>query len=403
MVIPIYKENLLLAEQVALNQVYLILNKYPICFVAPNRMKNFLTNKNLDAEYFDDEYFSNRVGYSKLLLSSEFYQRFSNYKYMLIYQLDAFIFYDKLNYFCSLGYDYIGAPLAKVKAVPTTVNVITKYKEIVGNGGLSLRKVSSCFILTKDILKYSLLLGCEDVWSRSEDMFFSYCGMSDSINFSSPSAELARTFAFQYNAVNYKKRFLKDNLPFGCHAWSLPEQFIMWQSHIEKFIDSNEIIKELEKEIYINGKMEEHTIIFGFLVKYLIFRVIRENNEKSVFIMNRIISINDDYVLWGNGNIGQRAQKLLKFLNINIVCIFDKSVQNDEVQNDVLIKPPDIQWAISNNYKIVITVKNKLNEIRKELKKYELKENVHFFIYTEIEKHFFVEYYKDIWLKMKQK
>ena len=394
-VIPTYKENLLPSEQVSLNQAYNILHKYPICFMAPNRMKSFLTNKNLAAEYFDDEYFLNRIGYSKLLLSPEFYQRFSNYKYMLIYQLDAFVFYDRLEYFCSLDYDYIGAPLPIVKAVPTMVNTTTKYKEIVGNGGLSLRKISSFIKVTKDILNNSILLGCEDVWPRSQDMFFSYCGMNDSINFSTPNAELAGTFAFQYNAVNYKKRFSNDNLPFGCHAWSLPEQFIMWQPHIEKFLISNEVVKELEKEIYINVKTDARTIICGFLVKYLTYRVMRGNNEKGIFVMDKIIPANDNYILWGNGNISQRAQRLLKFLN--------KSIQNNEVQSNIPIKTPDIQWTISNNCKIIVAVKNKLSEICEELQKYKLKENIHFFIYTDIEKKFFMEYYKDIWFKIKQK
>lgn len=45
------------------------------------------------------------------MLEADFYRRFGKYKYMLIYQLDAFVFSDKLLDFCEMGYDYIGAPV----------------------------------------------------------------------------------------------------------------------------------------------------------------------------------------------------------------------------------------------------------------------------------------------------
>jgi len=44
------------------------------------------------------------------MMSPAFYDAFKAFDYILIYQLDAFVFRDELEYFCSLGYDYIGAP-----------------------------------------------------------------------------------------------------------------------------------------------------------------------------------------------------------------------------------------------------------------------------------------------------
>ena len=56
----------------------------------------------------DDKYFNSAFvkAYKDTL-----YSRFEKYEYMLIYQLDAFVFSDRLMEFVEAGYDYIGAPL----------------------------------------------------------------------------------------------------------------------------------------------------------------------------------------------------------------------------------------------------------------------------------------------------
>ena len=78
------------------------------------------------------------------MLSSEFYRRFSKFEYILIYQLDAFVFKDQLNYWCKKGYDYIGAPWFEgFHLTKTGVNIIG-----VGNGGFSLRRVKTHIDLT---------------------------------------------------------------------------------------------------------------------------------------------------------------------------------------------------------------------------------------------------------------
>jgi hypothetical protein len=75
--------------------------------------------------------------YSKLLLSKDFYQGFDDYEFILIYQLDSLVFCDELQWWCEQGYDYIGAPLFRIKGQPES--------GFSGacNGGFSLRKVKS--------------------------------------------------------------------------------------------------------------------------------------------------------------------------------------------------------------------------------------------------------------------
>ena len=142
-VIPVYTEELTPFEQISLAQAQKVLARYDICFMAPERMRASLTAKGMRAEFWPDACFANVVGYSKLLLTPEFYERFAEYEYMLIYQLDAFVFSDRLESFCDMGYDYIGAPLPYWSGWPYRMY-------LVGNGGLSLRKISSCIRVARD-------------------------------------------------------------------------------------------------------------------------------------------------------------------------------------------------------------------------------------------------------------
>jgi len=96
-------------------------------------------HKNCIIERFDDNNFKNRRTYSDFCLSKTFYERFSNYKYMLIYQLDAWVFKDELEYWCKQDYDYIGAPW-KLDALYELTGVKVNCG---GNGGFSLRKIDS--------------------------------------------------------------------------------------------------------------------------------------------------------------------------------------------------------------------------------------------------------------------
>lgn len=144
-VIPVYKEKLNNFEIISLRQLIKILGKYTIYIVAPKQInldeyeKYFITNSKFKTIFFDKKYFTNRKTYSNLLVSKHFYSQFINYKYILIYQLDAFVFRDELTEWCEKGYDYIGAPWFEGYSSATQ-----KSKFIgVGNGGFSLRNVKS--------------------------------------------------------------------------------------------------------------------------------------------------------------------------------------------------------------------------------------------------------------------
>ena len=85
-VIPIYREKLKVSEQISLERAKEILGNYDIVYIAPERLRSYLKKDDLKSEYWPNQCFESIVAYSKLLLTEEFYQRFCNYEYILIYQ-----------------------------------------------------------------------------------------------------------------------------------------------------------------------------------------------------------------------------------------------------------------------------------------------------------------------------
>ena len=205
-VIPIYKQEIDELEKISLAQCRKVLGNYPIIFVAPERLKPSYLEPGDMVVQFHPQYFQNGRTYSQLLLSPMFYEPFLSFEYMLIYQLDAFVFYDALEEFCRLGYDYIGAPW------PISWGKSTATKTLrVGNGGFCLRKIAACYkLLTNPPLSTNNI---------SEDAFFALCGANGEIDFNVAPVKVADIFSMEHYPDRCLKR-LGYELPFGCHGWT---------------------------------------------------------------------------------------------------------------------------------------------------------------------------------------
>ena len=132
--IPIYKQGMAPFEEFSLRRCVSVLNRYPITFVAPNSLDAgayLAAAPGARVLRFGDDYFASTASYSQLMLSEHFYESVLDYEYVLIHQLDAFVFEDQMPTWCAAGYDYIGAPLPR-------------FKFRVGNGGFSLRRPAAC-------------------------------------------------------------------------------------------------------------------------------------------------------------------------------------------------------------------------------------------------------------------
>lgn len=204
------------------------------------------------------QYFSNINAYSSLLVSKYFYKQFIEYEYILIYQLDALVFSDKLTEWCKKGYDYIGAPWYKKDVAEVMGWKIDK--NCVGNGGLSLRKVESHlkvinaynkffkkaadqrsryfklfnYYITEALKKVPELIsfktktavGTKHYFKKkrsidcqlNEDQFWVFEAKKYYPNFRIAPLKTALSFSFE---LKPKKCFERNNkvLPFGCHGW----------------------------------------------------------------------------------------------------------------------------------------------------------------------------------------
>lgn len=263
-VIPIYREPTP-DELVSLHQCCTVLSRYPMIIVAPEGF-SLATYESLwqsygltfSIEYFDSVFFQNIAGYNRLMLSEEFYLRFEQYDYILIYQPDAYVFEDQLDRWCQKRYDYIGAPLVGQH----TDDLFSPSLSLrVGNGGFSLRKVQAYlnyfngkqYVFTpKQLINkigvwqkpYTrifvwlfMLLGWRNTpksvaahWQYNEDDFWS--GILDDSNYAllKPTPQEALLFAFErFPAEMYA---ITQKLPFGCHAWKKYQYDEFWKQYI---------------------------------------------------------------------------------------------------------------------------------------------------------------------------
>jgi hypothetical protein len=247
--VPVYKPVLSDEEKCALQQMYKVLNKYPLVVIKPESLDlSFLTETYplLTFHSFEDACFEGIAAYNRLMLSEQFYASFSDTRYILIYQLDAYVFRDELAQWCDKGYDYIGAPWLKKPLydrplVSGMMKCIRRYDQRrgkpnkqmlynkVGNGGLSLRKVESHYRATRQYgeqIDYFLKQKRSHLFN--EDVFWATVP-----DFSYPEAKEALRFSFD-KYPKYCYRLNNNRLPFGCHSWYKRKMKRFWASIIQK-------------------------------------------------------------------------------------------------------------------------------------------------------------------------
>src|SRR5690606_21812645 len=125
-----------------------------------------------------------------------FYKRFLDYKFILIYQLDTFIFENNLDEWCKYDIDYVGAPWIDaewIKKLKNKISFIDKIILPVGNGGLSLRKVKKFYY--GSIYLYPLGIIWKKKWH--EDFFWTTVGARLIPFFRVPDVKEALRFSFE--------------------------------------------------------------------------------------------------------------------------------------------------------------------------------------------------------------
>ena len=205
-VIPAYKNDLLKSEECALKQVVKVLGKkYEIVLVCPPSLDidqyNNCANYSFSFMRCSNAFFKSQKTYSDLCEHWKFYNTFNDYVYMLLYQLDAWIFEDRLDYFVKMGYDYMGAP--------HLIGFGGRKEGENGNGGFSLRKIKTFIDVCKKTDFSKIPPG------QLEDCAFTQVLKN---HFNLAPLNICRQFSFQdMPSTQYQKN--GNKLPMGCHAW----------------------------------------------------------------------------------------------------------------------------------------------------------------------------------------
>lgn len=243
-VIPFHKSSISEDEALSIKHLIKYLGKFDKYLVLPKSIKevSFKIPRVIKIINLPNDYFTSVPKYCELLNTKMFYNNFTNYEYILIYQLDVLVFSNQLIKWCNKGYDFIGAPFFN----PVIGKLSFKNGTPVtgGNGGFSLRKVSSFLkvidIAEKKISRNSdntlvrkwwflsaLLTGkSHKIWLNAppsdypfnEDGFWSYEAPKYYPKFKVAPFKEALKFSFEKPprkcfALNHNR------LPFGTHAW----------------------------------------------------------------------------------------------------------------------------------------------------------------------------------------
>jgi len=248
-------------EQISMKHLNHYLGKYDRYLIVPKSLRIKIPGFRI--KRFKEAYFGSAAAHSKLLLSTNFYKAFKDYRFILIYHLDALVFSDQLKQWCNMDYDFIGSPWIKHHEAPYHGNTV--YEGKVGNGGFSLRKVESflkvlyskeyfvkpseywkyytskpwyiqCLNFHKKILKrFTMFNNARLELSRyrdNEESFWTNRAKYYYPEFNIPNVDIALRFAFEcvprycFEKNNY-------NLPFGCHAWEKYDR-AFWEPYLLK-------------------------------------------------------------------------------------------------------------------------------------------------------------------------
>jgi hypothetical protein len=245
-VIPCYQATLRPFEEVSLQQCRKVLGAHDTIIVKPASLdltalcaRHGITR----VESFADRFFDGVPGYNQLMLSDEFYARFAAWDYLLIHQLDAFVFRDELIAWCQAGHDYIGPPWLPPRATPSRLDELYikarqyayrwanvqdpaakgahkgQYMYAVGNGGFSLRRIAALRSVLKALAPGVEAYGRHDGRVHHEDIFFAIEANRYWPRVKVPSFREAVGFGWETQPTQARE-LNHGRLPFGCHGWN---------------------------------------------------------------------------------------------------------------------------------------------------------------------------------------
>lgn len=232
--IPAYKKDPTEFEKISFIQCCKVLGKHTFSLVCPNDLDISVYEKifnsyniNFTIARFENDFFESAEKYNCLMLSIDFYKKFEEYEFMLVYQLDAYVFRSELDYWCEKDFDYIGAPWFENFSLS---NANSKLLDIAGNGGFSLRKISSFVKVLNHTKKTAVFIREYIRNGQNEDVFFAKFAKNIKDDFKVANSKEAMHFSFECQPRKLYE-MIDNKLPFGCHGWERYD-FDFWESFI---------------------------------------------------------------------------------------------------------------------------------------------------------------------------
>lgn len=264
--LPLYKPKLDPFEELSYRRVFEVLGNHPIFGFMPRGFQwqppAGIPGK-LRRMELDPRHFRNGETYSQLLQSKVFYDSFAQFRYVLVHQLDCYVFRDELMQWCAKGYDFIGAPIFE-GFFPEDPS---KAGSFVGNGGFSLRRVDACLRVLRSrkiyrpqrpfwrrasplepvkmakrlLMELGLCNGVRScTYEHGEDIFWSRHARHFSPEFNVAPVSEGFRFSWDY-APRHCHTITGGQLPFGCHSWErydldFMRQFIPMSDDVAAFL-----------------------------------------------------------------------------------------------------------------------------------------------------------------------
>lgn len=245
-VIPVYKEHLETYERISLTRLWNMIGRsgYDVYLIHPKTIdiKEYLDiYKNLISLPISDSWFTSLATYSKLCMSYNFYDLFYNYKYMYIFQLDVYLFEDRLSHWCNMRYDYVGGPIFSKISGWKLENENGEYEPQVGNGGFSLRRISTFKELTDPNGSFRKNYDITDEKISKiyiEDKYF--CNTLNKVyDLEVPSWIEALSFSWDQSLDFIWNNLKIRSLPMACHGFNKFPDF--WKVHIPELSIFNQL------------------------------------------------------------------------------------------------------------------------------------------------------------------
>lgn len=354
-VIPIYKKELDVYEKASLTQLRRVLHNYDLYFLAPESLSFSYGGLEAGSSVlrFPDHYFVSNLSYSKLMLETSVYEALADYEYMLLYQLDAFVFADRLMEFCELGYDYIGAPLERYIGGGKAIGCY------VGNGGLSLRRIASTLRILRQ--KEQIFAQRSAEWVKKwflpcEDVFFSFCATVPELKFRVPPLRKALDFAVGTDVCHVYRR-MPTWLPFGCHGWNWLDYWF-WKPVIEAY---GYALPEPKGRAAISWRRCRTE-------QYLVGRLLRPTERYlAMAIAQRCFAIDKKIAIWGWGRRGHEMYNLLTSIGVTVAAIIDRKADKTLQLDGVQVMRPDFARLRGTQLLVVVTTTKFEDAVCREL------------------------------------